>query len=82
MLVLTQGTHVIDDPTAVEVERALEAGAKAVDVVIDMTGGGNTLSRARISMAHVIAVIRHQEMSNELHDFPAGGNVYALSRRG
>ena len=79
-LVLTQGTHVIDDHSAVAVEKALEQGVNAVDVSIDMTGSGNVLSRARISMAHVIAVIRHPAMSDEF-DLPDDGKVYAFPRR-
>jgi len=79
-LVLTQGTHVIDDASATAVEHALEQGANAVDVQIDMTGSGNVISRARISMTHVIAVVRHVEISSPF-DFPNDSNVYALRGR-
>ncbi|MGD0475151.1 MAG: hypothetical protein ABSB70_18320 [Candidatus Velthaea sp.] len=58
-LLLTHGTHVIDEPSACEVERAMDSGAASVDITLDVTGSGNTLSRARLSMAHVVAVIRH-----------------------
>jgi hypothetical protein len=78
-LVLTHGTHVIDDGSAVAVEQALESGAHSVDIQIDMTGSGNVISRARISMAHVIAVIRHQETTSAF--IPDDSNVYALRLR-
>lgn len=79
-LVLTQGTHVIDDASASAVEKALEQAANYVDVTIDMTGSGNVISRARLSMDHVIAVIRHPITTSSL-DVPDDSNVYALRRR-
>jgi hypothetical protein len=79
-LVLTQGTYVVDDGSAVAVEQAMDAGAHSVDVRIDMTGSGNVMSRARVSMAHVIAVIRHEELPSTL-SLPDDSNVYALRLR-
>jgi len=78
-LVLTQGTHLIDDESAIAVEKALELGAHSVDVDIDLTGSGNVVSRARISMAHVVAVIRHQAVPSL--QVPTDSNVYALRVR-
>jgi len=78
-LVLTQGTHVIDEGSASAVEQALEAGSRAVDISIDMTGSGNVLSFARISVAHVISVIRHP--ASPVLDLPDDSNVYALRGR-
>jgi hypothetical protein len=45
-----------------------------------MTGSGNALSRARLSMAHVVAVIRHPQRALDppLLEHP---NVYALRSR-
>lgn len=79
-LVLTHGTHVIDDASGVAVEQALEAGVRSVDIDIDMTGTGNVISRARIAMTHVIAVIRHRGPTL-LHELPDDSNVYALRLR-
>lgn len=79
-LVLTQGTHVIDDAAADAVERAIAGEAKYVDVEIDLTGSGNAVSRARLSMKHVIAVIRHPG-ALPAFDLTDDSNVYALRRR-
>jgi hypothetical protein len=79
-LVLTQGIHVIDEDSAVAVEQALEKGARSVDVSIDMTGSGNVISKARISMIHVIAVVRHPAISLSL-DLANDSKVYAFARR-
>jgi hypothetical protein len=79
-LLLTQGTHIIDAASALEVEHALESGARSVDIALDMTGSGNTLSRARLSMAHVIAVVRHPERRVE-SSAPDHPNVFALRSR-
>jgi hypothetical protein len=79
-LLLTHGTHIIDEVSAREVERALESGAASVDIGLDMTGSGNTLSRARLSMAHVVAVIRHPERAVNA-PLLEQANVYALRSR-
>ena len=78
-LLLTQGTYVLDEASASVVELALESGARSVDIAIDLTGSGNVLSRARISMRHVIGVFRTaaRVLSDEL---PDDSNIYALRR--
>jgi hypothetical protein len=79
-LLLTHGTHIVDEASAREVERAMDSGAASVDITLDMTGSGNALSRARLSMAHVVAVIRHPQRALDppLLEHP---NVYALRSR-
>jgi hypothetical protein len=80
-LLLTQGTQiVISEESAEDVESAMENRSPTVDIMLDMTGGGDTFSRARVAMAHVIAVIRHPEplVAPLTPDQP---NVYALRRR-
>jgi hypothetical protein len=79
-LLLTHGTHIIDEPSAREVERAMDCGAPSVDITLDMTGSGNTLSRARLSMAHVVAVIRHPQRAVDA-PLLEQSNVYALRSR-
>ena len=79
-LILSQGTHVIDESSATAVERAMEIGESAVDVSIDMTGSGNVLSKARISMMHVVAVLRHP-IKETVVKLPDDSNVYALRLR-
>jgi hypothetical protein len=79
-LVLTQGTHVIDEASAEALEKALALRANFVDVQIDITGSGNVISHARLSMQHVIAVIRHPAALPAI-DLTDDSNVYALRRR-
>ena len=79
-LLLTHGTHIIDETSARDVERAMESGASSVEVALDLTGSGNTLSRARLSMAHVVAVIRHPQRAVE-SPLSETANVYALRSR-
>jgi hypothetical protein len=80
-LLLTQGTQmIIDQGSAQDVECALETGAATVDIRLDMTGSGDVFSRARVVMAHVIAVIRHPEQ-NFAEPLPEQPNVYALRPR-
>jgi hypothetical protein len=80
MLVLTQGTYVIDDAAAQVVGSAMDSGASSAEIAVDMTGSGNVQSHAKISMQHVIAVVRHEEVADEplIAD---NRNVYALPRR-
>jgi hypothetical protein len=79
-LLLTHGTHIIDESSAREVERAMDSGASSVEIGLDMTGSGNTLSRARLSMAHVVAVIRHPQRAVD-SPLLESANVYALRSR-
>jgi hypothetical protein len=79
-LLLTHGTHIIDETSAREVERAMDSGASSVEIDLDMTGSGNTLSRARLSMAHVVAVIRHPRRLAE-SPLLETANVYAMRSR-
>jgi hypothetical protein len=79
-LLLTHGTHIVDEASAREVERAMDSGAASVEISLDMTGSGNTLSRARLSMAHVVAVIRHPQRAVAAPPVECP-NVYALRSR-
>jgi hypothetical protein len=79
-LLLTHGTHIIDELSAREVERAMDSGASSVEIGLDMTGSGNIQSRARLSMAHVVAVIRHPQRAID-GPIAEQANVYALRSR-
>jgi hypothetical protein len=79
-LLLTHGTHIIDETSARDVERAMDDGASSVEIALDMTGSGNALSRARLSMAHVVAVIRHPQRAADL-PLLESANIYALRSR-
>jgi hypothetical protein len=82
ILLLTHGTYGIDESTALAVEAALDDGRPSVDVAIDLSGSGNIMSRARIAVSHVIAVIRQPALAVEDNPFLADAtNLYVLPVR-
>lgn len=81
-LLLTQGTYSIDEMTAKAVEKALDEGRPSVDVAMDLSGSGNIVSRARIAMLHVVAVIRQPALAIEDNPFAMEApNLYVLPVR-
>jgi len=74
-LVLSKGTHVIDDDARARLLAAVESGARIVEVEVDRYADG-TASRATIVTAHVIAIF---PIEDDVAALPA--NVMPFARR-
>lgn len=75
-LVLTKGTHLVDDDARNRVLAALEHGERIVDIAVDRYQDGRS-EPATIVTSHVVAFFPHEDL--EEVELPA--NVTALVRR-
>ena len=76
-LVLSKGTHLIDDDARIRVLDAIENGERVVEIPVDRYHDG-TSATATIVTAHVVAFFRHEAFD----DIELPANVTALVRRG
>ena len=75
-LVLTKGTHVVDEPARARLLDAIETGARTVEVALDRYQDG-CRTTATVVTAHVVALF---PLDDEEGTLPA--NVTPLVRRG
>ncbi|MBV9439831.1 MAG: hypothetical protein JOZ24_07555 [Candidatus Eremiobacteraeota bacterium] len=57
-LVLTRGTHLIDEGTRASILHALDCGERTVDVALDR-GHAGFEAEATVVCAHVVALLKH-----------------------
>ena len=76
-LVLSKGTHLVDEYARTRVLDAIENGERVVEIAIDRYHDGSS-AKATIVTAHVVAFFPHEAC--EEVELPA--TVTALARRG
>jgi hypothetical protein len=76
-LVLSKGTHLVDEDARARVLDAIERGARVVEVAVDRYADGSTTT-ATVVTAHVVALFPHDEAG----DAALPVNVTPLLRRG
>jgi hypothetical protein len=65
LLVLTNGTHVIDAENAALLNEASDDGKPSVEITIDLHGDGVSLSTARIFVCHVVMLIEQYDRPSD-----------------
>jgi fibronectin type 3 domain-containing protein len=75
-LILSKGTHLVDESTRRRVLVAIEQGDRVVEIPVDRYHDGSTTT-ATIVTAHVVAFFAHEA----LDDVELPSNVTPLSRR-
>jgi hypothetical protein len=75
-LILSKGTHLVDESTRRRVLEAIEQGERVIEIPVDRYHDGTTTT-ATVVTAHVIALFAHEALDEV--ELPA--NVTALVRR-
>ena len=76
-LILSKGTHLVDESTRRRVLDAIERGERILEIPVDRYHDGSTTT-AIVVTAHIIALFAHDDAEDD--DLPA--NVTPLVRRG
>jgi hypothetical protein len=76
-LILSKGTHLVDETTRRRVLRAIEMGERVVEIPVDRYHDGTTTT-ATVVTAHVVAFFAHEPVD----DVALPANVTPFVRRG